>query len=266
MPRNDAWGWKELMDKVELPRLTPLQRRVIAAAGIDPAEDDLLFQHTVFCQTCLPYRDPGDDVREWARVNGAVHLKVLAGEALHPETERFVPVGLPFGPKPRLVLAHLNAEALRTGSPVIKVEGSLRAFVRRLKLDPKGRNMRIIKDQLARLSASSIRLGLVQGGRAMTVNSQIVTAFDLWFPKDDRQRVLWPSTVQLSADYFQSLTKQCAATLSRLPGQECGHFVAQAYNRTYSPSGSWRPRSGESQGSRQGSKIAHEAELVLAAR
>jgi hypothetical protein len=131
-------------------------------------------------------------VREWARINGAVHLKVLAGEAMHPETERFVPVGLPFGPKPRLVLAHLNAEALRTGSPVIQAEGSLRAFVLRLKLDTGGRTVSTIKDQLTRLSASSIRLGLVQGGRALTVNSQIITAFDLWFPKDDRQRVLWP--------------------------------------------------------------------------
>jgi hypothetical protein len=98
-------------------------------------------------------------VREWARINGAVHLEVIAGKAMHPELERFVPVGLPFGPKPQLVLAYLNAEALRTGSPVVQVEGSLPAFVRRLKLDPKGCNMRIIKDQLARLSASSIRPG-----------------------------------------------------------------------------------------------------------
>jgi hypothetical protein len=111
-------------------------------------------------QTCLPYRDPGEDVREWARINGAVHLEVIAGKAMHPELERFVPVGLPFGAKPRLVLAHLNAEALRTGSPVIQVEGSLRAFVLRLKLDTGGRTVSTIKDQLARLSASSIRLGL----------------------------------------------------------------------------------------------------------
>ena len=56
-----------------------------------------------------------------------------------------------------------------------------------------------------RLSASSIRLGLVKEGRAVTVNSQIVIAFDVWFPKDERQRVLWPSTVQLSLDYWESL-------------------------------------------------------------
>jgi Plasmid encoded RepA protein len=65
--------------------------------------------------------------------------------------------------------------------------------------------MRTIKDQLARLSAASVRLGLLRDGRAITVNSQIVTSFDLWFPKDARQRVLWPSTVRLSLDYFESL-------------------------------------------------------------
>ena len=34
-----------------------------------------------------------------------------------------------------------------------------------------------------------------------------MTAFDLWFPKDERQRVLWPSTVRLSHEYFESLRK-----------------------------------------------------------
>jgi len=38
--------------------LTPLQRRLVEAAAVDEAQE-LLFQHTVLCQTCLPYRDPG---------------------------------------------------------------------------------------------------------------------------------------------------------------------------------------------------------------
>ena len=50
-------------------------------------------------------------------------------------------VGLPFGPKPRLVLYHLNAEALRTQSPLIELEDSLTAFVRRT------------NEELARLAA-----------------------------------------------------------------------------------------------------------------
>jgi Plasmid encoded RepA protein len=32
-----------------------------------------------------------------------------------------------------------------------------------------------------------------------------VQGFELWFPKDDRQRVLWPTMVELSAAYFASL-------------------------------------------------------------
>ena len=188
---------------------TPIQRRLIDTAALNVEQPDLqtiLYQHTVFCQTSLPYRNPGDEARTWERINGDVHLKVLAGEAMHPNKGRLVEVGLPFGPKCRMVLMHINQRALVTESPHVEVEDTLSKFVRNvLQLDSKGRNMRVVKDQLARLSASSIRLGIVRDGHAVTVNSQIVTAFDVWFPKDDRQRVLWPSTVSLSLDYFQSL-------------------------------------------------------------
>jgi hypothetical protein len=184
-----------------------LSRILAAADRVSNDPETIFFQHTVFCQTGMPYRNPGEDVRSWERVNGTVTLKIIAGEAMHPELCRFVPIGLPFGPKPRLILAHLNAEALRQRSPEIEVEASLTAFVRRLRLDPGGRTIGTIKDQLARLSASAIRLGVVRDGHAVTINSQIVTAFDLWFPKDDRQRVLWPATVRLSGDYFESLTR-----------------------------------------------------------
>ena len=202
-------GRASLMDETPT-RSTREERltRLLDAGDLIHGEEPgpVLYAHTVLCQTGLPYRNPGD-VREWERANGAARLKVLAGEAMHPETGEFVKVGLPYGPKPRLILAHLNGEALRRQSPWIEIEDSLTAFVKRLRLDPKGRNITAIKDQLARLSASSIRLGYVRDGRAVTVNSQIVTSFDLWFPRVDGQRVLWPSAVQLSADYFDSLTR-----------------------------------------------------------
>lgn len=188
---------------------TPIQQRLINAAAFSVEQPDLqtlLYQHTVFCQTSLPYRDPGNEARTWERRNGDVQLKVLAGEAMHPDKGEFIQVGLPFGPKCRLVLMHINQRAIVTESAQIEVEDTLSKFVRKvLNLDPHGRNIRVVKEQLARLSASSIRLGIVRDGHALTVNSQIVTAFDVWFPKDDRQRVLWPSTIQLSQEYFQSL-------------------------------------------------------------
>jgi len=186
---------------------SPIQKRLLNVAVIMIEEpENVLFQHSVFCQTCLPYRDPGEDVRTWERVNGRTHLKVLAGEAMHPKEARLVELGLPFGPKARMILMHINQRALFSQSPVIEIGESLTQFVGKvLKLDSKGRNIKTVKDQLARLAAASIRLGIVRDGQAITINSNIVTAFDLWFPKDERQRVLWPSTVSLSLDYFQNL-------------------------------------------------------------
>jgi hypothetical protein len=184
--------------------MSRVHRRLITP--LDAEQDDgLAFQHTVFCQTSLPYRDPGDDVREWKRINGSVALQVEAGNAWNPATSDFVHLGLPWGTKPRLILAHLNAEALRQGSPEIEVEQSLSAFVKRIRGFDGGREIRAFKDQLSRLSVAIVRLAATHGARTFQVNSQVVTGFELWPEKDERQRVLWPSTIRLSLDYFASL-------------------------------------------------------------
>jgi hypothetical protein len=177
---------------------------------VDPnADGPILYQHSVLCQTCLPYRDPGEDIRTWQRANGHVSLLVAAGQAFEPNSQRFVDVGLPFGSKPRLVLYHLNAEALRTQSPLIELEDSLTAFVKRtLGLDTGGRNIRTVKDQLTRLSAADFRIGtLTAEGRAVTLKGSVIEGFELWVTRDARQRTLWPSLVQFSPRYFESLMK-----------------------------------------------------------
>jgi hypothetical protein len=197
---------------VDLPAMTPpsrIQQRLIrSAVEIEAGDQDaILFQHTVFCQIGLPYRNPGDVTRVWDRENGRAALRVKAGEAHHPENG-WVELGLPFGPKPRLILAYLNAEALRTSSPVVEVEDSLTAFARRIGLCRDGRSIRTVKDQLSRLSAAEIRLAVAYG-EAFTrqINAHIIGEFDLWFPKDARQRVLWPTTVTLDPRYFESLQR-----------------------------------------------------------
>jgi len=116
----------------------------------DSAPESILYQHTVLCQTGMPYRNPGA-VRIWEGTQGFAHLRIEAGTALHPERRTFVDIGLPFGPKPRIILAYLNAEALRTQSPLIEVEGTQTSFVTRIGLNNGGRNIVVVKDQLARL-------------------------------------------------------------------------------------------------------------------
>ncbi len=186
--------------------LSRVHRRLIEPLETDQDnEARLSFQHTVFCQAGLPYRNPGDDVREWQREQGAVSLLVEAGRARNPNTGQWVKLGLPWGTKPRLILAHLNAEALRQDSPVIEVEQSLSAFVKRIRGFDGGREIRAFKDQLSRLSVAIVRLATTRGDRAFQINAQVVDAFELWPELDARQRVLWPSTIQLSLPYFNSL-------------------------------------------------------------
>lgn len=187
--------------------ITPVKRRIVEAAAEIMAEraKQIDFLHTVQCQCVLPYRNPGDGVRTWDRKQGSATLRIEAGSALDPKTKTFQELGLPYGEKPRLVLIHLASEAIRTGSPVIDVEGSITAFARALGMGTNGQQLKDFKGQLSRLAASSVRMGMVQQGRAYQVNTQIVTAFDLWYPDDPTQKVLWPSIVRLSHEFFESL-------------------------------------------------------------
>ena len=196
----------KVANRKDITPLTPIQERLLTPMDAPDEVRDILYQHSVLCQTCMPYRDPGDE-RICRRRNGIVRMEIQAGRALDPATDDFVDVGLPWGPKARLVLYHLNAEALKQQSRAIEVEGSLTAFVRRtLDLDPKGRNIRSVKDQLARLSAADFRLGAThEKGRSVTLKSTIIDGFELWAPRDPNQKMLWPTVIQFSHAYFESL-------------------------------------------------------------
>ena len=187
-----------------------IQRRLVSASADIRTEmpDELTFMHSALCQCVLPARKPAEGVREWKRHQGRAVLLVEAGQAVHPATGDFVPLPLPYGPKARLILMHLNGEAMRTGTPVIQVDNSLTAFVARIQgRSPTGPEVRAVKDQLAALSAATVRMGIASDDRSLQLDTKIVGAFDLWFPRQENQRVLWPSTVRLSLDYFDSLTR-----------------------------------------------------------
>ena len=190
-----------------LTSLTPIERRLLDAATdiMTNQSKQIDFLHTVQCQCVLPYRNPGENVREWDRRQGNASLRIEAGSALDPKTNEYVKVGLPYGEMPRLVLIHLASEAIRTNSPVVDVEDSMTAFARSLGIDTSGPQLRHLKDQLTRLANATVRMGFVEEGHTVQVNTQIVTALDLWYPTKASQKVLWPSTVRLSSDFFNSL-------------------------------------------------------------
>jgi hypothetical protein len=190
--------------------LSPVRRRLLDAAGDIMASEpeELVFQHSLLCQTYLPTAKPKPDVLVWKRRQGRATLLVEAGKVMSPRANDFVQLGLPYGPKARLLLMHLNSEAVRSGSPVLTVEASMTAFFRRLMgADQNGREIRALKAQLSSLAAATFRMGIIDGDKSLQMNSTVVSAFELWSLTDEGQRVLWPATLRLSQDYFDSLSR-----------------------------------------------------------
>lgn len=167
--------------------------------------EEAFFTHSVLCQTFLPYQNPGDEVRFWQQKQGKANLAISTTPVLNPQTNSYEILGIPYGSKSRLILAHINTQAIKTQSKIIAVEDSMTAFIKAMGLGTDGRTIKEVKEQLRRLSAATLSIGFSDGTKAVQANFQIVKAFDIWFPKNDSQRVLWPSTVVLSDDYFNSL-------------------------------------------------------------
>jgi hypothetical protein len=171
----------------------------------------MFYQSVLLCQLSLPYRDPGNE-RVWKRRVGRFRFEVHAGRLLNHNTGEIVDIGLPFGPKPRLILYCLHALARKTGSPRIELGESLTSFVTRtLGLDGGGRTIRAVKEQLNRLSAADFRFyhfrpaaGKTEGD---TLMETLTTGLDIWVCSDERQRLLWPSTVEFSKPYFELLMR-----------------------------------------------------------
>lgn len=187
--------------------ITPIKRRVIESSVLIRGRlpEELLYQHTLFCQTVLPFRDPGPDVRVWEREQGRLSLRLEAGYIKKPRSG-YQPIGLPFGPTARLILCHLNTEALRSGEPIVEIEGSMTAFVQRLQgFAPNGAQIRRFKDQAARLSSSLIRLAVENENGMAQVDTKIVEAFDVWKDKSEGEQLTFPSRIELSPSYFKSL-------------------------------------------------------------
>jgi hypothetical protein len=194
--------------------VTTIRHRLVESAEAirDARPEDIAFQHSVLCQTSLPYRSTLE--RRWEAQNGNVMLLVQAGEAYDPTQRQWVELPLPFGPKARLILMYLNSEAIRTQSPIIAVEDTMTAFLRQLQgREPNGDEIRKFKQQLSALAQAKISMAaadpslMADSSWTAHANLPIVKFIDLWFTKDTNQRVLWPGTIELTLDYFQDLLK-----------------------------------------------------------
>jgi hypothetical protein len=142
----------------------------------------------------MPHRRTAEN--EFERRNGAFTLTMLAPSR----------VGLPYGSVPRLLVAWLTTEAVRTREREIVLGERLSDFMAKLDLVPTGGRWGTItrlRDQMQRLFASSVSCTYEDGNRWSMDSVRVADRADLWWsPKQPEQAALWRSIVVLGERFF----------------------------------------------------------------
>ena len=185
-------------------KLPTIQNRIITAA-VDIWQDDplgIVYQHSLFCQVALPRSRPEGRVFERAYRNGSISLQ--AGKLW--DGTRWLEQPLPSGPKPRLALIHINSQAVKTRSPYVDIGHSCAEFLRRLGLnDQSGNTYTLFKRQMKALAACRMTLGFTVGNEAVTLDTKPIEEFRAWIGTNENQPILWPTCLELSRKYLDSL-------------------------------------------------------------
>lgn len=158
------------------------------------------FMARALVQATLPHSKI--EGNEFTRTNGAFSLTMLAPSA----------IGLPYGSIPRLLLAWLTTEAVRTKQREVVLGDSLSAFMRDLGLHTTGGERGYIKpfkSQLMRLFSSTIYCTCEEKYGAGGLSYSITDQYTLWWhPKSAEQAGLWQSTVNLSEPFFNEIIER----------------------------------------------------------
>lgn len=171
---------------------------------------ELRFMHSVLAICGLPYRRLPATVTEYERKQGRMALIVEAGKLRSPDGTR-VQQPIPFGPKARLLLAHLTTQAIVQKSATIEIADSLSAFIKDMGFAVTGGErgtLRAFKDQINALAACRMELSAWDGSRSKTIDTKPFESIELWLPSNPDQRMLWPSTVTFSPAFYEALKRR----------------------------------------------------------
>lgn len=123
----------------------------------------------------------------------------------------YSPHGLPYGSIPRLLLAWLTTEAVRTKSPTMVLGHSLSGFMRQLDMEPTGGKTGSItglREQMKRLFSTTVTCSLNTPEQDSYGAFQIVQKHQTWWDvKQTDQAGLWGSTLTLPEEFFREITQ-----------------------------------------------------------
>ena len=165
--------------------------QLVSASEADP---DLGFMGRMMTLCSLPRTNPGNQ-HQYKRVNGPFTLYMIAGGGNK----------LPFGNLPRLMLAWVCTEAVRTQSRVLVLGKSLSYFMRTLDIySSSGRKHTRLRNQMKRLFGCTVTMIYEDENVDATVNAVIADSTVFWWNKPD-QSTLWESKIELGEKFFNEI-------------------------------------------------------------
>ena len=159
------------------------------------ADAELGFMARLMTLCSLPRTNPGNR-QQYVRRNGPYELIMSATAKAK----------LPYGSLPRLLLAWLCTEAVRTQSRDLVLGRSLSDFMKKLGMTPVGSGRTRLRNQMERLFNAYVRLVYTDEHGKASVGSSLTSRSELWWdPKRPDEPSLWESTVRLGAELFQEI-------------------------------------------------------------
>jgi hypothetical protein len=199
MAEQDDTGRRQAISK----RAQEIIAESLAIEAQEAAEAGALgYMARALVQATMPHSKPKDS--SFMRENGAFAMALLG----HPK------VGLPYGSIPRLLVAFLTTEAVRTKQREIALGRSLSEFMAHLKEVPTGGrwgSIQRVRTQTTRLFASSIACTYTAGadGLDMGLNLVVADSYKLWWmPQAPEQLTLFESYVRLGERFFDEVTQR----------------------------------------------------------
>ena len=167
--------------------------QLVRASEADP---DLGFMARTMALCSLPRTNPGNR-HQYKRVNGPYKLVMIAGADCK----------LPFGNLPRLLLAWISTEAVKTQSRELVLGKSLSEFMRTLGVyNSSGRTQTRLRNQMKRLFTSHVQFIYEDQHGEAIVNSSVADRMEFWWnPKRPDQPTLWDSKLRLGEDFFNEI-------------------------------------------------------------
>ena len=162
------------------------------------AAPDTGFMARLMILCSLPRSNPGNRL-QYKRVNGPFTLYMTASGGNK----------LPFGNLPRLLLAWVCTEAVRTQSRELVLGKSLSEFMRTLDIySNSGRVHTRLRNQMRRLFGCTVTMVYEEPEGFARVSSLVADKHEFWWnERKTRERLEWDSTIELGEKFFNEIIR-----------------------------------------------------------